>query len=202
MKNSRRRSKKHFRRSKKYRGGGKPEQSEFIRYLQENISRIKSLGLTKIVATPQSEVIRVPGGKGVVNTRFATLWNDLSAEDRAEVREKVYKAAGYTLGVYISQLDRPANTTIIYAIEYLAVLASLTGRTIHDILIILETATPKTQEEMDIIMVAFGDKYKEEGHQDLSPTGEILEQQYLDFWKNPRALEIVYSHLFIRAPPQ
>jgi hypothetical protein len=168
-------------RTRKYRGGGSNEQSEFIRALHFTIPDAKTIGLKKIVATPLSEVRTNGLETGSQETK--RLWNALSAEDKEAVKQRFLKSKGFTLGVYISALENPANSIIFYAEEYLKVLADAADTTPKDILRIIETRGHKTQEELDIIQVAFGDKYKVDGRMELSPSGEILEETYLTFFQ-------------------
>ena len=152
------------------------QQTEFIRFMHIYISNTTDINKHKIVATPDSQTIT--DGAGPI-TKFITLWTALTEEDKDEIRIRLCTFKGYNLGVHISELPRPANRLIIYATEYLEVLATAAKKTPEDILRIIEIEGPKTQEEMDIIQIAFGDKYKTVGHRDLSPTGEALEERYI-----------------------
>jgi len=152
-------------------------QTEFIRFMHIYIGDTTDINKHKIVATPYSEPI-YKDGLGTTS-KFITLWAALTDEDKDEIRKKIRTFKGYNLGIHISENLRPANRVIIYASEYLEVLAAAAETSPEDILRIIEIEGPKTQEEMDIIQVAFGDKYKTLGQMDLSPTGEALEQIYL-----------------------
>lgn len=155
---------------------GLQEQTQFIRFMHIYIGDTTNINKHKIVATPYSEPITHGAG---TTTKFITLWTALTEEDKDEIRKKFRTFKGYNLGVHISELPRPANRLIIYAAEYLEVLATAAKKTPEDILRIIEIEGPKTQEEMDIIQIAFGDKYKTVGHRDLSPRGEALEERYI-----------------------
>jgi hypothetical protein len=166
--------------TRRYRGGGSNEQSEFIRAVHFRIPDSKDIGLRKIVATPLSEVRT--NGLETGSQETIRLWNALSEEDKQAVKARFLNAKGFTLGVHISTVENPANKIIFYAEEYLNHLANASDITPNDVLRIIETRGDKSQEEMDIIQVAFGDKYKADGTE-LSPSGELLEQIYLTYFQ-------------------
>lgn len=133
----------------------------------------------KIVATPQSETI--VNNVMSTNSIIANLWNALSDEDKQAVNHRFLNSKKFTLGIHRAYGTNVANRIIVYAKEYLDILAVATDKTPDEILTMIEKRGDKTQEELDIIQVAFGDKYKREGLAIvLSPSGNALEQLYLE----------------------
>jgi len=152
---------------------------KFIQSLHMYIPDSRDIGPLKIVATPQSETIV----KNVESTNsiIARLWNALLDEEKQAVNQRFLNYKKFTLGVHIARDANVANHIIVYAKEYLDILAIAADKTPDEILTIIEKRDDKTQEELDIIQVAFGDKYKREDVSIvLSPSGNALEQIYLE----------------------
>lgn len=165
------RYKKYKRKTRKYKGRGKQERSNFLVNFKSN-EFTSQLSSKKSVATIQSE------GRGAQETqidKFIRLWSALNEEDIGILQGIIKTQKGFTINAFIT-LDS-ANPIIFYAEEYLGKLAEASGRTTKDILQMLTTHETKSQEDMDIIQIAFND---EELHGDkLSESGELLKAKYM-----------------------
>ena len=165
------RYKKYGRKTRKYKGRGKQERSNFMINFMSN-EFTSQIGPKKSVATIRSE------GRGAQETqidRFIRLWSALNEEDIGLIKGIIKTQKGFTINAFIT--PDSANPIIFYAEEYLGKLAEAAERTTEDILQMLTTRETKSQEDMDVIQIAFND---EELHGDkLSESGELLKAKYM-----------------------
>ena len=165
------------RKQRKYRGGGVEQQSEFLRALGFHDS-MKWISAKKPVATPNSGTIDPEGKIENDVQKFIRLWTTLTPEDKNVVNSKRMKHNKPRVNAYITpRSPETANEIIIYAEDYLPILASAAERTPEDILRLIASLGEKTQDDMDIIQVAFNDK--EIYGTPLSESGKLLEAKYL-----------------------
>jgi hypothetical protein len=158
-------------------GGGDKERSDFLatRHSHIDISRI---GPLKPVATPLTTGVRVVDGVRMDEddiTRCIRRWTALSPEDIKDIQRRTKKGIGFTLNAHIYPAGPDtANRIIFYAEEYLAVLSSVSGIPVEEILHNIATMGKKTEQELAIIHVAFGDD-----HSIMSERGMLLKMSYL-----------------------
>lgn len=171
MQKSRRYIKKNRNRKTKrrYLGGGPAEMTEFIRSVNLH-DDMKKLGAKKPVATPHSGT-KVKDRENEIQL-FIRLWNELDEQDKVLLKAKFKKGKGFTPNVHITPDEDAANMFIIYAEEYLNILAEAAGRTTQDILTMIASRGGKSEEDMNIINVAFNDE-------ELSEEGQILKSKYM-----------------------
>ena len=133
------------------------EQYEFIQSfnLHDDMGRISSL---KPVATPKS--MPIMHLYETDTDKFLRLWKVLSPEDIKIIQAKFKKSKKFTPNAYIHSDSSTVNKIIFYAVEYVALLATVAKTTTSAILENIATGGKKTQSEMDIINVAFNDPDK------------------------------------------
>lgn len=135
---------------------------------------ISALGLCKPVATAPS---------GPLVNIYRNGWLALSDENKEIIYNRLKKAKKFTLGVHISELspEQIANKIIFYSIEHLDIIADIYGKKTCDILGIIESRGEKTEEEKDIIMIAFGNAIYGNDLTQLSEMGNINYDIYLSY---------------------
>ncbi len=182
VRGSRKNRNRRTRRWRKQLGGGDKEIYEFIKKFYES-QYMPFIGPLKPVVTPDSSGKDPKTGLSLPG-KFVNLWLNLTPEDKIKIN---HIFPGFTLDAYISPeyLKRGvalkggniANIIIFYAKEYLDILAEAAEMTTGDVLKIIETMPPKTDKEMDIIGIAFGDDYI--FGRPLSETGKTLREKYV-----------------------
>ena len=172
------------RKNKKQQGGGIEEIRDFNR-MRLNHDYINKIGPLKPVATPETTSgdyhRNMINGVLVLESDFQRcirLWTALSPEDKTIFQRNNKKYNGYTLNAYID-LSARLNPIIFYAEEYLAVLASVSGTSVEEILRMI-TTKQTTEEAEAIIHVAFGDD-----EEIMSERGLLLKKSYLSRLQNP-----------------
>ena len=137
---------------------------------------ISALGPCKPVATAPS---------GPLVNIYMNGWLALSDENKEIIYNRLKKAPNknFTLGVHISELspEQIANKIIFYSIEHLDIIADIYGKKTCDILGIIESRGKKTEEEKDIIMIAFGNAIYGNDLTQLSEMGNINYDIYLSY---------------------
>ncbi len=174
VRGSRKNRNRRTRRWRKQRGGALSKELGTFRFAYIGHPYISQIGPLKPVATPNSGVSDFD--------RFRVLWFDLSPEDKNELNRISLKAYNFTLDAYISvehifDMDDIANPIIFYAKEYLDVLARAAEMTTDNILLNIATRGEKTEKEMDIIHIAFGDEYIY--GDELSEWGKTVKERYI-----------------------
>jgi len=148
------------------------EQYEFIQSfnLHDDMGRI---GPLKPVATPKS--MPIMDSYETDTAKFLRLWKVLSLEDIKIIQVKFKKSKKFTPNAYIHPDSSTVNKIIFYAVEYVALLATVANTTTSAILENIATGGKKTQSEMDIINVAFNDPDRM-----LSESGKLLKAKLVE----------------------
>jgi hypothetical protein len=164
----RRKTRKYYRRNQ--RGGGKEQQGDFL-FAFNTHKDMQRIGREKPVATPFSM-----GGDADFQ-KFIRLWAALTPEDIVSINDKFRHAKGFTINAHITPSSATtANPIIFYSVEHLGVLARAAEYSVEDVLRLITTRGEKTDDEMDIIQVAFNDKAY---GIPLSESGNLLYAKYI-----------------------
>jgi len=164
---------------KSRRGGTKlsPEErrslSQFnLRFMTHDDFR--RIGPCKPVATSKS-------GTGE-STFFKAAWHRMTPRTIDMLIDNVRETRGFSLGARVKHPDADddphfVNPVVFYSVEHLSALADIYGKSVNEVLDIINSGSRKTREEMDIILIAFGDA---SAAVPLSKMGRINRQLYFN----------------------
>ena len=149
-------------RLKKRIGGGEAEYDaykSFLRgYHQPNYNKhVSSIGKDQPAAPvySNSPYRNIPA----LSIQYNNLQEALEDEDKEQLRNYFRDEVGYTIGVYIPpNLKDPSIKVqpIFYAEEYMKALSQASDKNLNEIFRILSTGGEDTQEQKEIIKIAFG----------------------------------------------